>query len=188
MEDTNKVAAAESAAEQKPEQEILPPTDTALVEAGDAIEDLSDLNTIAGSNEGAVLHLRHPGNGAPLYIVDPTDQNPEKTKRRKLPMRITCYGVDSARWRKKIRKVGNKQIEARMRRGGKVTYEQQEADDLELAITCTKSWENIYLEGKALPFNDYYVQTFYETNPWALEQALEFMRDRSNFLKVVQTS
>ncbi len=121
---------------------------------------LSQFNSVEGSNEGAVLYLKHPVSG-----VD-TDAW------------IKMAGPDS-----KLAKQRRAQIQ-RLLRGKRnvadIDIDTLEKEAMETRVALTLDWGNIEDEGK-LQFKEENVRKVYTEYPWVAEQVDEFQGDRSNF-------
>ncbi len=121
---------------------------------------LSEFNSVEGSNEGAVLYLKHPVSG-----VD-TDAW------------IKMAGPDS-----KLAKQRRAQVQ-RLLRGKRnvsdIDIDTLEKEAMETRVALTLDWGNIEDEGK-LAFNEKNVRKVYAEYPWVAEQVDEFQGDRSNF-------
>jgi len=121
---------------------------------------LSQFNSVEGSNEGAVLYLKHPISG-----VD-TDAW------------IKMAGPDS-----KLAKQRRAQIQ-RLLRGKRnvsdIDIDTLEKEAMETRVALTLDWGNIEDEGK-LQFKEENVRKVYTEYPWVAEQVDEFQGDRSNF-------
>jgi len=122
---------------------------------------LDDFNSVEGSNEGAILYLKHPVSG-----VD-TDAW------------IKVAGPDS-----KLAKQRRAQIQRlfRGKRSGKdIDIDTLEKEALETRVALTLDWGNIELGDGELPYSEKNVRQVYEDFPWIAEQVDEFQGDRSNF-------
>lgn len=121
---------------------------------------LSQFNSVEGSNEGAVLYLKHPVSG-----VD-TDAW------------IKMAGPDS-----KLAKQRRAQVQ-RLLRGKRnvadIDIDTLEKEAMETRVALTLDWGNIEDEGK-LQFKEENVRKVYTEYPWVAEQVDEFQGDRSNF-------
>jgi hypothetical protein len=133
--------------------------------------DLRSLSTIAPSNEGANMVLRHPVDGTPLLRDD------------KEPMYIRLAGMDSEHWRRANQANFDKRAKSRQR----VTAAIVEEDTINLFVACTLGW-NIQMDGKDVDFTEGHVRGFYTEFTWAREQADNFVADRANFLRTSSKS
>ena len=128
--------------------------------------DLRDLDTVATSNEGADLHLLHPGNGEPVGIT------------------ITLAGPDSDVFKKARYRARNTTRQMMMKRGGKVkTAEEEEQEDIEGYAGCTLAWDGVEEHGKKLKCTRDNAIHLYTRYPWIREQVNFFIGDRANFTK-----
>jgi hypothetical protein len=130
--------------------------------------DLSNLDTTAGANEGAILELRGP-DGAPLRQADGS------------PVTLTLLGADSEQARKARNTATNRYLKTR----GKVqiTAEASEADGIAYLAKCTTAWSGIGIGQDETPFSYENAVKLYETFAFIREQADEFVAERANFLK-----
>jgi len=121
---------------------------------------LSQFNSVEGSNEGAVLYLKHPISGVETDAW------------------IKMAGPDS-----KLAKQRRAQIQ-RLLRGKRnvadIDIDTLEKEAMETRVALTLDWGNIEDEGK-LQFKEENVRKVYTEYPWVAEQVDEFQGDRSNF-------
>ena len=130
--------------------------------------DIASLTVV--DDDGAILHLRHPATGAPLFDGDE-------------PVTITLAGKDSQRYRTAQRIISNRNI----RQGRKIvpTVESFEADAVEILVACTVAWSGIEVDGKAVMPTAENARKVY-SDPrcaWLREQVDAFIDDRANFSK-----
>jgi len=122
---------------------------------------LTDFNSVEGSNEGAVMYVKHPVTGVETDAW------------------IKMAGPDS-----KLAKERRSAIQ-RLLRGKKsvadVDIDTLEEEALQTRVALTLDWGNIEAEDKKLTFNEKNVRYVYENFPWLAEQVDEFQGDRSNF-------
>ena len=135
--------------------------------------DLSSLDTVSASAEGACLELRNPVNDAVL-----------RDEKSGEPVTITLVGTDSKDYMKITHEIQNRRLGKRLGKGGrmKTTAEEIEADALELLVASTKSWKHIVVDGAELSFSQANARMLFQRFPWIKEQVDEFIADRSNFL------
>lgn len=128
--------------------------------------DLSELNTVESSNEGAVLEPIHPATG------------------EKIGISITLAGADSERYTKAQRKNTDKRLKnMQKQQRNKMTSAEIEEENLELLAECTLSWENVIYQGDPLDCTKANAKMLYQALPWLKEQIDEFIGDRANFIK-----
>lgn len=132
--------------------------------------DIADFDTVAGSNEGAVMEVRHPKTNEVLYHDDGR------------PFTITYRGKDSEAFRDAARKQQDRRIQQNMRTRAPVLSSLIEKDDIELMVVATIKWD-IILGGKAPPNDPKAYREAYTNYPWLKEQGDEFVGVRSNFIK-----
>ena len=122
---------------------------------------LNDFNSVEGSNEGAVMYVKHPVSG-----VD-TDAW------------IKVAGPDS-----KLAKQRRAQIQRlfRGKRNGKdIDIETLEKEALETRVALTLEWGGIELDEGEVDCKENNVRQVYQEYPWLAEQVDEFQSDRANF-------
>ncbi len=131
---------------------------------------LMDLST----SETAEVEILHPKTNVPLGIT------------------ITLYGKDSETFKRIQRKQLNRRLEQTQKARNKqlsMTAEELELEQLDVLVSCTKSWctgsrpEIELNEGEWLPCTPDNVRKIYTALPWIKEQADQEIGDRSNFLK-----
>jgi len=127
--------------------------------------DISKLDIVASSNEGAVLEVLHP-----------------KTL-TKTGIEIILVGTDSDIYNKQRLKASNKRLE-QLNKTGKLkrTAEEIEEETIEMLVSCTIGWSGIEEDGKPLEFTPKHVKHVYEKYPWIREQIDQFIGSRDNFL------
>lgn len=123
--------------------------------------DLTDFDSVKGSDEGAVLYVRHP------ITNEPTDAW------------IKLAGPDS-----KIAKQRRAEIRRMLRDKKQNTLDvdtlEEEANKNRVSLTL--DWGEIELDGEKLKFSQENVKKVYERFPWLAEQVDNFQGDRSNFM------
>jgi len=130
--------------------------------------DLSNLDTSAAAEMGAVLDVLHPTENLPIGV------------------RITLAGADSDIYQKFVNKAANK-VRQRIKPGRPYTPPSQEEENergIALLVACTLGWEGMIMNGKEYPFTPENARVLY-ANPgytWLRTQVDEFIGDRSNFL------
>lgn len=127
--------------------------------------DLNDLRTTR-AEDGATLEVVHPD----------TEEVIEG-------MTLTLLGQDSSIFKNLKRKKQNAML-SRMSKGKKAAAmdaDTLEKDALDEIVALTTGWKGIELDGKKLPFNEENVRMVYQGWPWLMEQAQEFVSNRSNF-------
>lgn len=127
----------------------------------DEVKSTEAYNPRKAAEEGAWLTLREP---------DGTDA----------PIRLHLMGHDCDAYTDKFREIQRRNAREleRARKFKLATPEQQEADQLDLAVAATKGWDN---GGK--PFSGQAVRQLYVDRPDYREQADAFVNDRANFFK-----
>lgn len=127
-----------------------------------------DLNNLkpTRAEEGAVMEVVHPDTEE---VID--------------GMTVTLLGQDSSVFKNLKRKKQNAML-ARMSKGKKAAQldaDTLEKDALDEIIALTVDWKGFELDGKKLPFNEDNARMVYEGWDWLLQQAQEFVANRSNF-------
>lgn len=122
--------------------------------------DLSTLDTVASSDEGAVLTIRHPATNEPIE-----------------GMWIRVAGPDSS-----IVKQRRAAIRRKMRGMGKVDYNLLDEEARQTRIAMTLAWDGFTVEGKKLDCKPENIRNLYDRFPWIADQVDEFQGDRANFL------
>lgn len=124
--------------------------------------DLSELDSVKGSDEGAVLYVRHP------------------VTNEKTDAWIKMAGPDS-----KLAKQRRAEIRRLLRNQKANTLDvdtiEEEVNKNRIALTL--DWGGIELDGEELAFSSDNANKVYERFPWLAEQVDNFQGDRANFLK-----
>lgn len=145
---------------------------------------LAALNTKSAADRGVKIDILHPATWLPLGI------------------RFTVLGTDSAAYKGVVRRQQERNLEMAKKQRGRLqlTAEMQEADALEILVTCTTGWERDVAddqgkvtgvdstiesnEGEFLEFTPENVRRIY-ADPgyaWLREQIDREIGDRRNFL------
>lgn len=133
--------------------------------------DLKSLDTVAASNAGAEIELRHPVTNAPIGVF------------------VSVVGKDSDTYRTFQRLKFNEYLRAeqqakmRGRQPNQKSAEDYEDDMLSLLVACTRGWRGMVYEGEELAFTAENVRKVYQTQPWIRDQVNEAVGDLGNFLK-----
>lgn len=115
--------------------------------------------------------------GAVMEVVDPNTEEVIDG------MTITLLGQDSSVFKNLKRRKQNAML-ARMAKGKKATMldaDSLEKDAIDEIVALTVDWKGFELDGKKLPFNEENARMVYEGWEWLLQQAQEFVSNRSNF-------
>lgn len=115
--------------------------------------------------------------GAVMEVVDPNTEEVIDG------MTITLLGQDSSVFKNLKRRKQNAML-SRMAKGKKAAIldaDTLEKDAIEEIVALTVGWEGFELDGKKLPFNKENARMVYEGWDWLLQQAQEFVSNRSNF-------
>lgn len=120
----------------------------------------------------------HPFTGQPLRAPDGTEAY------------IDLYSGDSEIARRHSRTVQQRRID--MRRGGKVTVEEIEAETVELLAALTAGWMLVGLDGQPIeiPYSEQNARDLYAEPglAWLREQVNAFAGDRANFSRASSNS
>ncbi|AGN30433.1 hypothetical protein SXAG_00152 [Synechococcus phage S-CBS4] len=127
-----------------------------------------DLNNLkpTRAEEGAVMEVLHPD----------TEEVIEG-------MTVTLLGQDSSVFKNLKRRKQNAML-TRMSKGKKAVSmdaDTLERDALDEVVALTVDWKGFELDGKKLPFNDENARMVYSEYEWLMQQAQEFVANRSNF-------
>lgn len=135
--------------------------------------DLSKLDTVKGSEAGAVLVLRHPTTNKPLKNGDD-------------PISITLLGKDSTKYQNAHHAAAAKRLENLSVKGSKISIDSEGLSPVEDAARIlsqvTLGWSGIVVEGQPVPFSEAAAFDLYVKFPWIREQVDTFIVDRANFL------
>lgn len=132
--------------------------------------DLSNFDTSALANEGAVLELRAP-DGNPIFQDD-----------GETPVTITLLGEDSDRITKHNNVVANQYLRSGLG-GPAITAESSRDNELTKFAKATLDWSGIKVDGKVLDCDETNAKSLYRRFPWIRDQVRTFMGDRSRFMK-----
>lgn len=127
--------------------------------------DLTQLDSVKASNDGADLHVVHPSTGEKLGIV------------------ITLAGPDSDVFRKAKRRNTDKRLKAVQKGREKLSSAELEQEATEILAACTLDWSGIQEGKKDLECTPENASDLYTRYPWIREQVDEFIGDRANFIK-----
>jgi len=132
--------------------------------------DLSELNSVAAADKGAVMDVLHPISKKKLYA----------DKEQKKPMRITLAGYDSTVFTTRQREL----IDGRLENPKEIrTSEIIDAENLETITRCVLSWENMLFDGKELECKPDVVKSLLKRLTWLKEDIDIFISNRANFIK-----
>lgn len=136
--------------------------------------DFSTLDTRKKSNEGAFLHLKHPGTGKLLYDEGHTEESPK-------PVGLYMLGRDSDKYAELTHKKNNTLLDSKKKPDEELTSESLEQENIKLVSSLTVGWQNIKFMGDD-NFDSEKMPHFFRLFPWAYEQANTFAGDRANFI------
>ena len=127
--------------------------------------DLNNLKPVL-ADEGAVMEVLHPD----------TEEVIEG-------MTVTLLGQDSSVFKNLKRRKQNAML-TRMSKGKKAVSmdaDTLERDALDEVVALTVDWKGFELDGKKLSFNEENARMVYSEHEWLMQQAQEFVANRSNF-------
>jgi hypothetical protein len=133
--------------------------------------DLSDFDTKAVADAGAVLHLHGP-TGQPLFQDD-----------GETPVTITLLGDDSSVVTAANAAASNLFLRSMGAGGQQLTVEVTKANELKKFGAATVGWSGIVVEGKEIDFTTASAVSLYRRFPWIADQIRVFISDRANFLR-----
>lgn len=134
--------------------------------------DLSVFDSKTAANTGAVMHLELP-DGSLAYNED-------------TPVTITLLGYESDKSKKLVvQQLRKKRLQGKGKREQEITLEtleQSEQEDADMLAELTVSWTGFEEKGKALPCDKETARHVYLTYSRIRKQALDFLRNDSNFV------
>lgn len=135
--------------------------------------DLKQLDTTSKSDAGAIMALRHPVTGAPLFDEESKEE-----------VTITLLGVDSKKYQQTQHASATERLNRSVGKGGRVklSTEQIANDSITLLVKATLGWDHVQEGGEELDFSVANARHIYEAYPWIRDQAEMFIEDRANFL------
>jgi hypothetical protein len=139
--------------------------------------DLSNFDTSADADTGAVMEVRNPHTGEVVYH-DGDDGKPDLNR----PFTIKLVGKDS----QKVVTLGRQQADRRIQHTNRtklpVTMALLEKDEIELAVVATLEWD-VILDGKKPDNDPKAYRAAYAKYSWLYEQVVLFIGTRANFTK-----
>jgi hypothetical protein len=132
--------------------------------------DLSDLDVVAGSEEGAEIELTHPITKEPTGIF------------------ITVFGKESSAFRNTMNARYNEEanreaLALKNNDASVVPIEKTIADNIDLLAKCTKGWRNMIFNKKPIEFSYDSAVMVYTKWPWMRPQVDAAIGDLANFIK-----
>jgi hypothetical protein len=136
------------------------------------VTDLEALTTVSLSEQGAFLHLTHPGTGLKLNNGDGQ------------PMGLLLRGKDSTVVAAKEREISQRRIDGALAVGRRprIDANSLNVDAIELLVAATKEVRNLVLRGQPVANTPQAFTQLYTDFPWIREQVDTFIADRANFL------
>jgi hypothetical protein len=143
--------------------------------------DLTRLDTKAGAETGAELHLKHPVHGHYLYAGEGCDEDGGwNGKGKPEPVTVTVRGTESKTVRDRLKKLQRERMKRR------------EADDeesgLEFVCSLVIAFSGLTLNGKPMEATPENKRRFFEQSDDLVEQVLDFAKDRANFFAGTSTA
>lgn len=133
--------------------------------------DLNAIDTVAASNRGAEIQLKHP------VTLEP------------MPAYITVLGKDSDAFKQTFRKKVNGRIAREAiakKRGQNVeppTIEDGEEDAIDLLVACTVGWRGLMRGDQAIEFSPEAARDLYRSTEWIRTQVDTAIADLALFMK-----
>lgn len=131
--------------------------------------ELLNLDPRKKANEGAFLHLKHPGNGS--YLFDDGDESK--------PVGLYLLGKDSDKYETIRHQNTNTRLSEK--KSPLLTSEKIEQDAISLLADLTVGWDNLTVDGDTVYSRENVVK-LYKKLPWVKEQVDVFVVDRANFI------
>lgn len=131
--------------------------------------DLSDFDTVAGSEKGAKCYLVHPLTQADLVIGGER-------------IWISLFGPDSEAYIKESNRIANKRLNI-ARKNGVSTAESIQQENKMLVAKMITGWHQKFgYKKKILPFNKENAIFVVNNIPWVYDQLNAFLGERANFI------
>jgi|TARA_R110000822_G_scaffold45921_4_gene122590 hypothetical protein len=112
--------------------------------------------------------------GAECNIVSPIDG-------KKTDVYILIAGADSAAWRKQKRKQTSEIMSStRSKKDVSLDYDKM---DIEAVVEITLGWRGIVSNGNDYPYNKENALALYSKSPGIVNQLLDFIANKRNFIK-----
>lgn len=146
--------------------------------------EFSRLETRQKADEGAVLHVRHPFYGHPLYYGPGANEDGEIADKAQdhRPVTITVRGANCAT----MRKLYKDHERDRMKHGRKLSpaQDRQLQEKLgEAVIDATVlGWDGFFADGAPLPCTAENKREMFDRAPDIQRQVLDFSQDQANFM------
>lgn len=126
--------------------------------------DLAKLDTTNLAEKGTALELRHP------------------VTMEKLGASILLAGADSHIYRNAQQKIAERRL-ANGVKSNVPKLDGMQAEGIDLLAICTLGWDNVILNGEAIPFSHDAAVELYTHFIWIKEQVDRFIHDRANYLR-----
>lgn len=143
--------------------------------------DLAALDTVASCSEGAEMELENPatreGTGIFLKLLGPDSKEYQDIERQ-----IQAASLERSIKRRKKQNLTEADLLNALT--------ESQPTNVKRVTACTAGWRDadlkdgvILIDGKETEFSKEAARKLYERFPWIVEQALEFIRERGNFIK-----
>lgn len=144
--------------------------------------DFNRLNTKAGAERGATLHLKHPALGHLLYSGDGTDADGRAIDRRKkpTPVTVTVLGVESSAVQARAKEL--------QRRRMKRKDDDDEEIGLEFVCSLVVAFSGLERDGKPMEATEENKRLFFEQSGDLVRQVLDFATESGNFFATASGS
>ena len=128
------------------------------------VTDLSSLDVVKSSNEGAEFELVHPVTGKGLGIF------------------ISVLGNDSDTYRHAVEVRAQRTLRKSKKQRQQISLEEAENQAIEILAACTIGWTGLVENGKEIPFSESNARALYKKYPWMKDQVDAAIGDRALFL------
>lgn len=147
-----------------------------------------DFSEFELTDEPVFIQLKHIRTNQPLF--EQRQDKGEDVDDLDKPVGVKIYGADSDVFKKHLRRVANRGLEARFNRSGgnaKSPISAEELDDetQKTMAACIAEFVNVSWKGKALKAPEDNLM-FVKRLPWAIEQIDRAMADRTLFMPALK--
>lgn len=153
---------------------------------------MKGLNSLA-LKDTATLELDGPDGTPACVTLDESDIDPETGKPRQHAMTIELLRFDSGDVQKLARRQKNDRLRKASRKRGKMDLRQEDfdANALDIAVFCTRSWTNFFNDDDStMPCDASTVRQLYSDPQysWLVDQVHTFINEPANFVGNSSTS
>ena len=145
-----------------------------------------DMSKYEMTDQPVFFQLSDPSTGLPLF--EQKDDDGRKVDDPDNPVGVMIVGSDSEEFKRHMRRVTNKNLEASQKRRGKgMSAEELEEESQVTLAACIKEFHHIEWKGKTLvaPAD---CRLFIRVMPWAAEQIDRGMAERKIFMPALSKS